>query len=54
MAPPSPLAILIELVERIGACRGGDAYFSVAEVADWPADLGPAMQAARLLIAASP
>lgn len=54
MAPPTSLAVLIEMVERIGACRGADTYFSVAEVADWPVDLVQALQAARLLIPASP
>lgn len=45
---------LVELVERVAACQGADAYFSETEVSAWPADLVAALRAMCLLTHASP
>lgn len=54
MEAREPLAVLIELVERVAACRGEDSYFSAVEVADWPTSLVQELRTLNLLAAASP
>lgn len=51
--PRTARVILAELVERVGACRGGDTYFSADEMAHWPGELASAIRSARLLLPAS-
>lgn len=46
--------LLATLVERVAACQGSDAYFTASEMAAWPADFARAVNALRLLSAASP
>jgi hypothetical protein len=45
---------LAELVERIAACQGGDAYFSRVELTAWPGELVQALQSLKLLMPATP
>jgi hypothetical protein len=50
----APDILLAALVERIAACRGGDTYFTAAEVTAWPADFTRAIESLGLLGNASP
>lgn len=49
----TPTVCLVELVHRIVACGGGDAYFTQDEIAGWPLDAVKAMEAVGLLAQAS-
>ena len=49
----TPTACLNELVHRVVACGGGDAYFTQDEVAGWPLDAVKALEAVGLLAQAS-
>lgn len=49
----TPTACLVELVHRVVACGGGDAYFTQDEIAGWPPDAVKALEAVGLLAQAS-
>lgn len=49
----TPTTCLVELIKRIAACGGGDAYFTQDEITGWPADAVKAMGAVGLLAEAS-
>ncbi|RYE02308.1 MAG: hypothetical protein EOP50_00390 [Sphingobacteriales bacterium] len=45
----TPTACLVDLIKRIAACGGGDAYFTQDEITCWPPDAVKAMAAVGLL-----
>jgi hypothetical protein len=49
----TPSACLVQLVKRIAACGGGDAYFTHDEITGWPPEAVKALEAVGLLAQAS-
>lgn len=49
-----PLAVLIELVERVAAQRGADTFFTADEMLGWPGEVARALEKVGLLTGASP
>lgn len=48
----TPLAVLVELVERLGACGGKAVLISEAELGQWPSEAIHALRAQRIIVKA--